>query len=282
MSELNGRTHHYHAEATILSGHLRLPIEHHIKPQVHTHLPKEGGYFSHRAERFMLESVISFRSAYTHVAGNINPKPGGGWTTLVTTAIEGLNVMEVVTADRIVGQTITEHPREGYVPTISFLGTRFENLRIAGVPVDLELDMNFLGPKPAKDAAYTHDSALIARIRSQMARIGEHRDLPAELQQRYNRLSASLGSQPEEVECSLVNRATGAYPGHSSGHVVTIPDFGTMILGQVNIKHEDFKPETGVPKKTTVRLTMIDFHFGCGIEGSGGTGIGSSNGTTEP
>lgn len=282
MSELNGRTHHYHAEATILSGHLRLPLEHHIKPQVHTHLPKEGGYFSHCAEHFMLESVLSFRSAYTHVAGNINPKPGGGWTTLVTTAIEGLNVMEVITADRIVGQTITEHPVEGYVPTINFLGTRFENLRIAGFPVDLDLNMNFLGPKPANDAAYTHDPALIGRISSQLGRVGEHPDLPAELQQRYNRLSASLGSQPEEVECSLVNRAAGAYPGHSSGHVITIPDFGTMILGQVTIKHEDFKPETGTPKKTTIRLTMIDFHFGCPIVGYVGTGVGSTNGGTEP
>lgn len=282
MSELNGRIHHYHAEATILSGHLRLPLEHHIKPQVHTHLPKEGGYFSHRAEHFMLESVISFRSAYTHVAGNINPKPGGGWGTLVTTVIEGLNVMEVVTADRIVGQTITEHPREGYVPTINFLGTRFENLRIAGFPVDLELNTDFLGPKPANDAAYTRDPALIGRIRSQMGRVGEHPDLPAEVQQRYNRLSASLGSQPEEVECSLVNRATGAYPGVSYGHVITIPDFGTILLGKVTIEHEDFKPETGVPKKTTVRLTMIDFHFGCPIVGNGGTGIGSANGSSVP
>jgi hypothetical protein len=282
MSKLNGRTHYYHAEANILFGYLRLPLEHRIKPQAHTHLPKEGGYFSHRAEHFRLESVLEYRSAYSHVAGNINPKPGGGWTTLVTTVIEGLNVMEVVTADRIVGQMITEHPVEGYVPTINFLGTRFENLRIAGFPVDLDLNLSFLGPRPANDAAYTHDAALIGRISSQMGRIGEHPNLPAELQQRYNRLSASLGSRPEEVECSLVNRATGAYPGHSFGPVISIPDFGTMILGQVTIKHEDFKPESGVPKKTTIQLTMIDFHFGCAVEGNGSTGTGSSNGTTEP
>jgi hypothetical protein len=55
-----------------------------------------------------------------------------------------------------------------------------------------------------------------------------------------------------------------------------------MILGKVTLKHEDFKPETGAPKKTTVRLTMIDFHFGCAIAGNAGTGDGSSNGTTEP
>jgi hypothetical protein len=282
MSEVNGRTHHYHAEATVLAGHLRLPLEHHIKPQVHSHLPKEGGYFSHRAEHFMLESVISFRSAYTHVAGNFNPKPGGGWTTLVTTVIEGLNVMEVVTADRIVGQIITEHPVKGYVPTISFLGTRFENLCIAGFPVEVDFNMNFLGPKPANDGAYTHDPGLIGRISSQLGRIGEHQDLPAELHERYNRLSSSLGAQPEEVECSLVNRASGAYPGHSSGNVITVPDFGTMLLGKVILKHEDFKAGTEVPKKTTVELTMIDFHFGCPIVGNGGTGIGSANGSSVP
>ena len=186
------------------------------------------------------------------------------------------------TADRIVGQTITEHPLEGYVPTIHFLGTRFENLRIAGFPVDLDLNVNFLGPKPANDAAYSQDSALIGRISGQLGRIGEHPDLPAELHQRYNRLSASLGSRPEEVECSLVNRATGAYPGLSFGHVITIPDFGTIILGKVTIKHADYKPESGVPKKTTVQLTMIDFHFGCVIAGGATTGDGSSNGTTEP
>jgi hypothetical protein len=145
---VNGRTHDYHAEATILSGHLRLPLAEEIRPQALANLPKEGGYFSQRAEAYRLESVISFRSAYTQVAGNRSTKAGQGWTTLTTTAIEGLNVLDVVTADRIVGQTITEHPLEGYVPTVSFLGTRFENLRIAGHPVDLDLDLDILGAKP--------------------------------------------------------------------------------------------------------------------------------------
>ncbi len=59
-----------------------------------------------------------------------------------------------------------------------------------------------------------------------MGRVGEHPDLPAELHERYNRLSASLGSQPEEVECSLVQSCdSGAYPGLSHGHIITIPDW---------------------------------------------------------
>src|SRR5215469_11907277 len=107
MSEVNGRTHNYHAEATILSGHLQLPLVQKIEPQAHSQLKVEGGYLSERAKEFRIESVLSFRSGYTHVAGNRSLKPDEGWTTLTTTVIEGLNVLDVVTADRVVGQIIT-------------------------------------------------------------------------------------------------------------------------------------------------------------------------------
>jgi hypothetical protein len=282
MAEVNGRTHHYNAEATILSGHLQLPLVQQIKPQAQANLPVEGGYLSQRADNYRLESVLSFRSAYTQVAGNLSTKPGQGWTTLTTTAIDGLNVLDVVSADRVVGQIITEHPLVGYVPTVSFLGTRFENLRIAGHPVDLDVDLNILGTKPENDAPYTQHQGLIERISSQLGRIREHADLPAELHERYNRLSSTLGSPQEEAECSVVNRATGAFPGVSSGHVITIPDFGVIILGKLTIKHEDYKPGTGIPRKTTVQLTMIDLHLGCAAAGSVPVGTGSSNGGTEP
>ena len=61
-------------------------------------------------------------------------KPGHGWATLTTVVVDDLNVLEVLTADRVVGQIITDYPLEGYVPAVSFLGTRFDNLRIAGHP----------------------------------------------------------------------------------------------------------------------------------------------------
>ena len=75
--------------------------------------------------------------------------------------------MEVLTADRVVGQTITKPSLAGYVPTISFLGTRFENLRIAGFPVEVEFDHNIFGPMPADDAPYTHDTGVISRVARQ-------------------------------------------------------------------------------------------------------------------
>jgi hypothetical protein len=279
---VNDRTHDYNAEATVLAGYFRLPLTAEVEPQAPIKLPAEGGYIAKRAGGFQLESVLSFRSAYTQVAGNRSTKPGQGWTTLTTSVIEGLNVLDIVTADRIVGQTISEHPLEGYVPTFSFLGTRFENLRIAGHPVDLGLNLDFLGAKPDDDAAYTQHKGLIARIADQFKSLRERKDLPEVLRERYNRLSSTLGSPQEEAECSVVNRATGAFPGVSSGHVITVPDFGAIVLGKLTIKHEDFKQGTGIPKKTTATLTMIELHMGCAADGNFSIGTGSANGGTIP
>ena len=281
MSETNGRTHNYHAEATVLEGHLRLPLVHEIKPQAHAKLSDEGGYLAQRAEDYRLESVISFRSAHTQVSGNRDVKPGHGWATLTTTVVEGLNVLDVLTADRVVGQIITEHPLAGYVPSFSFLGTHFDNLRIAGHPVKLDLDLGTLGSNPANDAPYTLHPSLIERVSAQYDRIRKSHDLPADLAERYNQLSSTLGSR-EAVECSLVNHAAGAYPGLCFGHVIRVPDFGTITLAKLHLKHEDFKEETGVPQKTTAHLTMIGLKLGCAIEGSAGVGIGSSNGSSRP
>jgi hypothetical protein len=279
MSEVNERTHRYDAEATVLSGQLDLPVSQKIEPQTHSKLAEKGGYSNQRSDGFRIESIISFRSAYSHVAGIHSLNPGGGWHTLTTTVVEGLNVMEVLTADRVVGQTITEHPLVGYVPSISFLGTRFENLRIAGHPVEMEIDPEFFGPKPADDAPYTQDAGFISRVSRQYDRIGSNKDLPAELVERYNRLSPILGKS-EAVECSLVNQASGRYPGKSCGHIIGVPGFGTITLAKLTVKHENPHEKTKVPRKTTFTLTMIDLQLGCATSGSVPVGGGSSNGDT--
>jgi hypothetical protein len=277
MSEVNERTHIFNAEAVVLSGRLQLPLSQEIEPQAHSKLSEKGGYFTQRSDGYRLESVISFRSAYSHVAGNRSLKPGEGWHTLTTTVLDGLNVLDVVTADRVVGQMITEHPLIGYVPTIYFLGTRFENLRVAGNPVELDLDHEVIGPKPADDAPYTKEQGFLSRVSRQYDRIRQHKDLPAELSERYNRLSSTLGGS-ETVECSLVNQASGRYPGHTFGHVITIPGFGTITLAKVTIKHEDPHEKTKAPKKTTVTLTMVDLKLGCFVDGNLSMGNGSTNG----
>jgi hypothetical protein len=277
MAKTIKREHIYHAEAVALSGHLTLPFVQEIKPQALSRLREHGGYLSQHAAPYRLEAVLSYRSAYTQVAGNRDQKPGRGWSTLTTSVIEGLNVMEVVTADRVVAQIATDHPLVGYVPSVSFLGTRFENLRIAGHPVDLDVDLNILGPKPANDAAYTSSADFLKRLAKQFEGIRGSKDLPGDMIRRF---TPATRSQVPEVECSLVNRAQGSYPGQSFGHVIEVPNFGKIYLAVLRIYQSDFKQD--IPKKTLFDLTMIYLDMGCPAAGKLGVGNGVLNGATSP
>lgn len=273
------RDHKYHAEATVLSGLLTLPLEQEIKPQAYAKLSEQGGYLSQHASDYKLEGVISFRSAYTQVGGNPETKQGHGWNTLSTSVIEDLNVMDVVTADRVVAQISADHPPEGYVPHFTLLGTRFENLRIAGHPVKLDLDPHILGTKPNGDRAYTSDPGFIGRVVSQHQHIITRPELPDDLREQYNQVP-STSSNPESLECSLVNHADGAYPGRSFGHVIDVPNFGRIHLAVLRVEHSDYNQD--VPKQTKVNLTMMKLHMGCIASGKVALGHTIINGQSDP
>jgi len=281
MPETLARTHLYHAEAAVLEGHLTLPLVQEIKTQAYAKLSEKGGYLAQHESNYRLESVISFRKAYTQVAGNRGDKPGHGWSTLASSVVEGLNVLDVVTADRVVAQISVEHPLVGYVPSITFLGTRFENLRIAGHPVKLDLDLNLFGTKPDNDAPYTKSSAFADRVAAQHSQVQSHPNLIQELVQRYTGFARDA-ENPEAVECSLVNQADGAFPGSSHGHLIHVPDFGTVCLANVRLEQSDWIPNLGTPRKTTVLLTMIEMKMGCVASGSSNVAALKTNGATMP
>ena len=279
MSEKNGQRYHlYHAEATTLEGELHLPFEQKVCSHTSSKLNKNGGYVTQHADRFHLGGVITFRSSYTHVGGNRDSKRDHGWNTITTAVIEGLNVMEVVTADRVVAQISTDHPLEGYVPTVTFLGTRFENLRIAGNPIEIDFDPDILGSRPANDAAYSTDAGLIQRVSRQHQHIRTQPNLPAELATRYNQVPSA---NREFIECSLVNQVKGSFPGRSFGHILHVPNFGKIHLASLRVDHSDFN-EKGISKRTTISLTMLCLEMGCIGGGTISLGGGKTNGSTQP
>jgi hypothetical protein len=288
------RYHTYHAEAGVLHARLQLPLVQEIKPQAFTKLPERGGYLSQHTHDYRLEGVVSFRSAYTQVAGNHDVKPGHGFTTVSTSVIENLNVLDVVTADRIVAQISTEHPLVGYVPHITFLGTRFENLRIAGHEVKLELDHAFLGPRAEDDSAYTGNHELMKKVVDQGKQIEGIDAFPDdEFDGYYNDLPA--GSDPEiddpdyeeSIEGSLVTssqmeQADDTYPGKCFNHVIDVPNFGKIYLATLRLRHKNFQKDTGVPKDTTVDLSMVNMKLGCFAAGTASIATSSLNGRSHP
>jgi hypothetical protein len=272
------RYHNYYAEAEALSGRITLPLDQEVKPPTYVKLSERGGYLSQHVDSYRLGGVVSFRSAYTQVAGNPDSKVDHGWNTLMTSVIEGLNVLDIVTADRIVAQISTDHPLVGYVPTVTFLGTRFENLRIAGHELKLNLNLDVLGPKPQKDAGYLSDRDFQKRVSAQREGVKGAKNMPADIAAHYNQ-SPSTGGKPGSTNCSLVNQVEGGYPGRSFGHAIDVPNFGRIYLATLCVEESDFETPTGAPRKTTISLTMIKMVMGCVGGGTVTGGSGKTNGS---
>src|SRR5260370_33264861 len=132
----------YHAEAFGASGSITLPHQEVLDVQASVSLPLTGGHAKSRVENFRHRNLISFQAAESHVVGSYSAKDKAHGT-LSTSMIEGLNIMDVVTCDRIIARVTTKHPDDGSEPSIIPLGSRFENLRIAGhkIEPDLAIDV---------------------------------------------------------------------------------------------------------------------------------------------
>src|SRR5207249_10087033 len=107
-------TFHYHACAHGFSARFTRPFEYQIDAQAASALPIIGGHGQARVENFQFREFLSFRKAYTHVSGACEKKPDGtvSHNTLVISAIEGLNILDILTADRIVARMYSKYELE--------------------------------------------------------------------------------------------------------------------------------------------------------------------------
>jgi hypothetical protein len=145
------RHFHYHASAHALSGQLTRPVQRVIEVQAGIALPSTGGVGSSHVENFRVDEVVSFKRGYSHVAGSVKEENRKKThTTHATATVEGLNILDVVAADRIVARlssSFEEPPPEKPGPNegkVLLVGSKFENLTIAGYQVDVELDHELL------------------------------------------------------------------------------------------------------------------------------------------
>lgn len=129
----------YHALASGVSGLITSPFQDLIEVQAASALPPTGGYSASRVEGFRYKEILSFRSATTLVTGSFSERKRT-YNTLVTATVEQLNILNVITADRIVTRLASAQPEEGGPPAVSVLGSLFQNLVVAGIPLNLSVD----------------------------------------------------------------------------------------------------------------------------------------------
>ena len=116
MSSAQHIPFHFHAEGHAFSGEFRHPGRHLIEALASTSLPTIGGHARAHVDHFYHQDFVSFRSAHTDVAGRRIDE--NTFKTHATSIIEDLNILDVVTADRIVVRlTSTHDPKnlEGHI-----------------------------------------------------------------------------------------------------------------------------------------------------------------------
>jgi hypothetical protein len=218
---------HFHAEGHAFSGEFRHPGRHLIDAQASASLPTIGGHAVAHSDNFHFEDFVSFKSAHTHVSGRrIDDET---FKTHATSIIEDLNILDVVTAERIVSRlTSTHNPKhpEGHIIAD---GTEFHNLRIAG-----------------------HDVRVILRHKLLVECKG-FQDLRNHVE-KGNESGRIVGRNEGVVICSLVDRIETALPGvDPRRHVFKVPNFGTITLAEIFA-------EPGTRTLTMMRLQLGSPH----------------------
>jgi len=280
------RVHYFHADTCAFGGYFERPIEQTVAPQAPMSLSPSGGYGSARSENFRIEGLMSYKSASTQVSGRLSKKKDAGWVTLATSVVEGLNVLNVITADRLTAQISTEHPLKGDNPKVTFLGTSFENLKVTGCPIDITLDFDICdqgnGSGYPSQPCIENDQFL-ARVADQYKRMTDpnkfpewvkDRSIPGWITERYpqgDKQAARGGSVVcSIVKDSIVKEANREFPGRPFGSVFEVPDFGRIFLGELLVD------------RTSYQLTMVRLELGCSAQGNLSASTAKANGGTIP
>jgi hypothetical protein len=243
--------HHYHATAYGLAGELVRPLRYSIPTQAATVLVGGGGRGFQRVDNYRLDGVVSFDAAFVEVGGSFDADHGIH-TTQAFSVIEGLNIADMVKADKVVARlAIYSPPVDGKDEENSFdiTGSHFENLRIGGHKVDVKLathsfhDCHTFSALEDKYLDKSADEILCFNKLSQQA------DLKA-LEKQYSALSGLSGAADawktatkkrekgnSGYWCSAANNLDGYFGNDSElrtfGHFILIPKFGVVRLAEV-------------------------------------------------
>ena len=308
--------HEYHAEAHLLSGQLDRPIVQTIPHQARVSLRDwSGGHIYERLQGYDLEGLVSFKSGYTRVSGYRSGEREHAFVTLATSVIEGLNIFDVLTADRVVAQVSTSHPEPkygetkkdddlGHVPEVTFLGSQFTNLKIGGYKVKPILNPEICGARPKGDVSYLFDGGFLGRAREQATAIAKFNDEPNALKEQAEAFRLDYSKEVEDIDklsslerrddrhdhklnCSLVQDIH--FPKDIPGvkhinNVLYIRDFGIVTLGSVTVgrRNEPEEGDTEAHMSNYFEIKMFEMRLGCVGEGTLTAASGSGNGRGKP
>jgi hypothetical protein len=215
-----------------------------------------AGFGKVRVENFKHLDYLSINSLESQVVSSFSERDQAHGT-LSSVLIEGLNNLNVVTCDKLVTRLTSKHPKEGGQGSFILHGTYFENLRIAGHKIELDLAVGLLSELSTWDKlndAYAN----YPEIRAELDGLALFPDHGAKLPS--GMFAITLAHLPKELPRGLTKKDHGIY----------VPHFGTVYAAEYYIT------------ATSRRLRMLHVDLGCSVEGCNGYGDTGANGQGLP
>jgi hypothetical protein len=274
----------YQGSAYGFAGQIERPFHQVIPTQASTVLGASGGRGLDRVENFKLEGVISFDAAYVEVGGSFDDCHNRH-TSYASATLENLNILNVVTADRIVSRLAVYSPeigKEDDEMTFNITGSHFENLKIAGHKIDVklatqifhehnrhskiadahkkgDLDPWLLGSKLRENE--------LAKIESEYHALGGISQLVKGWKQKGdNRKTDSITFSPMN-HVNIEDHAGKDTELRGFGSIICVPKFGVVRLAELTVRKHCFN---------LVMLKVDMCSTGTGGTSGGGVGGGGS------
>jgi hypothetical protein len=255
---------HFRFKATAIGagGHLTIPFHESIEVQAASSLFGIGGHGSAKSAGFRHRDILSFDLAHSEVVGSQIPGDDDipVYYTQAKATIERLNVMDMVTADRIVANLVSTHVGDKRTePSVRLIGSRFENLRIAGVPITVDSAVGTLDKYDTWSGlrdSYHKEEVSGLFVSDPMNADGEK--APARVRRWFSPLAqgSQFLSAAGVAHTSLVRKLGPSGDGiEIYGHVVHVKGFGVIRLGEVAIT------------PWTRAVTMLQIDLGCPVNG---------------
>ena len=272
--------HMYQASAYSVAAEFERPKKHSMAPQASVVLAGHGGHGSNRASAYNVDGLISFKSAYSEVGGSFDDCHGLH-TTHAWSAVEGLNVADMLTADRVVARMAVYHsPTHGSEATYDITGSYFENLRIAGHPIEVKLATDVFHDVKYSDLAKAHQAGTTDKwlVGDKLKQL--EGDQLSKLQADYHALIGMSELVKEWKEptrpadrgsywFSPANNLDWKGPSEiqAFGSIICIPKFGVIRLAEMVVHHHS----------RTLRMFRVQMcSSGHGTSDGGTSGTGSA------
>jgi hypothetical protein len=261
----------YHGLGVGLGGRITRPFSEVIEAQGATALPIVGGYASNHVDGYRFRDIVSVRSARIHAVGTEDED--GAFNTSVSVRVEGLNILDVITAESLTARLSSYHEVNAAQPRITAVGSEFRDLKIGGYPVDVKLDRELF-----------YEERTHADFKEYVTRADNRDALSKQFlwaQDAPQAKSYGEAAPPWEdpcwpesknlVLCSLVKSIGAEEAGFAPrGYTIHVPMVGTVFLGEVIVSSH------------ARRLTMLRLEMGSPVGGRMEACSAEVNGYTYP